>query len=224
MPNQILALIPAYNEEKAIKMVVSQSLKYLPVLVVDDGSSDATVDFAKEAGAIVICNDKNLGKGAAMINGFKYALENDYQAVMVLDADGQHDPEEIPLFLESYQEHQGNLTIGMRDFSKMPPIRRLANSLGTFLVNRLSNQYIPDDQSGYRLIDHHVMKLLLDSTEMGFEFEVEMIFACLHAGLAIQWVPIKTIYADENSHISPLSHVREYFRILNVVSKKYRLN
>ncbi len=221
---KILALIPAYNEEITIKAVVRQTMKYLPALVADDGSTDATVKLSREAGAMIVQNEKNLGKGAALRNGFRYALKNSCQAVLILDADGQHDPNEIPLFLESYQQHKSNLIIGMRDFTQMPFTRRLANSLGGVLVNRLTKEPIPDNQSGYRLIDAKVMNLLLDSQEMGFEFEVEMIFACLYAGLSIDWVPIKTIYANEDSHISPLSHINNYFRILRRVSKKYPLS
>ena len=221
---KILALIPAYNEEIAIQAVVRETMKYLPALVADDGSTDATMELSREAGAMIVQNEKNLGKGAAIRNGFRYALKNDYQAVLILDADGQHDPHEIPLFLESYRQNKNNLIIGMRDFTQMPFTRRLANSLGGVLVNWLTREPIPDNQSGYRLIDAKVMNLLLDSQEMGFEFEVEMIFACLYAGLSIDWVPIKTIYANEESHISPLSHINNYFRILRRVSNKYPLS
>jgi glycosyltransferase involved in cell wall biosynthesis len=221
---KILALIPAYNEEFAIQSVVRETMKYLPTLVADDGSTDATAKLARKVGAIIVQNGNNLGKGAALRNGFRYALENGYQAVLILDADGQHDPHEIPLFLESYQQNQGNLIIGMRDFTQMPFTRRLANTLGSKLVNRLTREHIPDNQSGYRLIDARLMELLLDSQEMGFEFEVEMIFACLYAGLSVHWVPIKTIYANEKSHISPLSHIHNYFRILRRVSKKYPIH
>lgn len=221
---KILALIPAYNEAIAIQAVVLETMKYLPVLVVDDGSSDATRELALESGALIVQNPQNLGKGAALRNGFRFALENSYQAVLILDADGQHDPHEIPLFLESYQKNKVNLIIGMRDFTQMPFTRRLANTLGSVLVNRLTRELIHDNQSGFRLIDAEVMNLLLESQEMGFEFEVEMIFACLYAGLSIDWVPITTIYADENSHISPLSHISNYFRILRRVSKKYPIS
>jgi len=225
MTNQkILALIPAYNEEIAIQAVVRETMKYLPVLVSDDGSTDATVELSRESGAMIVQNEDNLGKGAALRNGFRHALENGYQAVLILDADGQHDPNEISLFLESYRQNKNNLIIGMRDFTQMPFTRRLANSLGSVLVNRLTREPILDNQSGYRLIDAKLMNLLLDSQEMGFEFEVEMIFACLYAGLSIDWVPIKTIYANEESHINPLSHINNYFRILRRVSKKYPLS
>jgi len=223
MKMKILALIPAYNEEIAIMAVVREAMKYLPVLVADDGSTDATRDLASEAGALIVQNPQNLGKGAALRAGFSFALENGYQAVLILDADGQHDPHEIPLFLESYQQKKVNLIIGKRDFTQMPFSRRLANTLGGVLVNRLTNEPIYDNQSGFRLIDAELMTLLLDSREMGFEFEVEMIFACLYAGLSIDWVPIKTIYADEKSHINPLSHISNYFRIMRRVSKKYPL-
>jgi len=223
MKLKFLALIPAFNEELTIQVVVHETMKYLPALVADDGSTDATVELSREAGALIVQNEYNLGKGAALRKGFRYALENGYQAVLILDADGQHDPHEIPLFLEKYHQNKSNLIIGMRDFTQMPFTRRLANSLGGVLVNRLTREPIPDNQSGYRLIDSKVMNLLLDSQEMGFEFEVEMIFACLYAGLSIDWVPIKTIYADEKSHISPLSHINNYFRILRRVSKKYPL-
>ncbi len=220
----VLALIPAYNEEIAIQIVVRETKKFLPVLVADDGSTDATVEIARGAGAMIVQNVKNLGKGASLRIGFQYALENGYQAVLILDADGQHDPLEIPKFLESYQINKSNLIIGKRDFTKMPFTRRLANSLGSVLVNRLTRERIYDNQSGYRLIDVKLMKLLLASQEMGFEFEVEMIFACLNAGLSIDWIPIKTIYAGEKSHISPISHVTNYFRILKRVSKKYPIS
>jgi len=223
MKLKFLALIPAFNEELTIQVVVHETMKYLPALVADDGSTDATVELSREAGALIVQNEYNFGKGAALRKGFRYALENGYQAVLILDADGQHDPHEIPLFLEKYHQNKSNLIIGMRDFTQMPFTRRLANSLGGVLVNRLTREPIPDNQSGYRLIDSKVMNLLLDSQEMGFEFEVEMIFACLYAGLSIDWVPIKTIYADEKSHISPLSHINNYFRILRRVSKKYPL-
>lgn len=224
MNYKILACIPAYNEESTIQTVVRETMNYLPVIVADDGSTDSTRKLASEAGAIVLQNHKNLGKGAAIRKGFRYALDNGYHAVLMLDADGQHDPQDIPSFLENYKQNQSNLIIGMRDFSRMPIARKMANSIGGILVNRLTNEHIPDNQSGYRLIDANLMERLLDSQEMGFEFEVEMIFACLYAGFSINWVPIKTIYAGEKSHINPLTHISNYFRILRRVSKKYPLH
>lgn len=222
MNEKILILIPAYNESEKISGVIEEAKKYLPVLVIDDGSSDDTAAIALEAGAEVIKQVRNLGKGAALKAGFQHAINHEYQGAIILDGDGQHDPNEIPIFLARYSDTGVNLIIGKRDFSKMPFSRRLANTLGQKMVNSISENFIPDNQSGYRLLDREVMELLLDSDEMGFEFEVEMIFACYAKGLVVDWVPIKTIYSDEKSHINPLSHTWNFVQILRKMSSKYR--
>ncbi|HBA91140.1 MAG TPA: hypothetical protein DCZ08_05065, partial [Anaerolineaceae bacterium] len=126
---KILALIPAYNEGNRVAPVVRAALAYLPVLVVDDGSSDGTARYALDAGAEVLYQQPNQGKGAALRAGFATALERGYQAVLTLDADGQHDPAEIPAFLAAYRRTSADLIIGRRDFTSMPRVRRLANTL-----------------------------------------------------------------------------------------------
>jgi glycosyltransferase involved in cell wall biosynthesis len=124
---RVLALIPAYNEAPHITSVVAGALAYLPVLVVDDGSTDDTAARAKASGAAVLRQMPNQGKGAALRAGFRQAIHEGYDAVLPLDADGQHDPTEIPKFLRAYNAGRADLIIGKRDFSQMPPIRRLAN-------------------------------------------------------------------------------------------------
>ncbi|MEJ5202127.1 MAG: glycosyltransferase family 2 protein [Anaerolineales bacterium] len=211
---KILALIPAYNEEKHIARVVEQACAYLPVVVVDDGSRDRTAEYAEAAGAYVIRQHPNQGKGEALRTGFHYALEVGAQAVVMLDADGQHDPQEIPLFLQVYHQKWADLVIGLRDFSKMPLVRRTTNTIGRYLFSWAAGKYIPDNQSGYRLVSNRLMEAMLDSREGGFEFEVDMIVVCLQRGYQLDWVPIRTIYADEKSHIQPLRHVYHYFRLV----------
>ena len=210
----IIALIPAYNQAQRIEPLVRKASQYLPVLVVDDGSSDDTSSVAKQSGADVLIQKTNQGKGAALKAGFKWAIEHDYEAVVTLDADGQHDPDEIPKFLSVYEETGADLVIGARDFSEMPPVRRVANWLGRRSLSWAMGQDILDNQSGYRLIGHHVMQETADSTEKGFEFEVEMIVNCLKRSCDLQWVEIKTIYAGETSHINPLRHLVNYVRLL----------
>jgi glycosyltransferase involved in cell wall biosynthesis len=100
--NNVFVLIPAYNEERSIAVVVRKALQYLPVLVVDDGSHDGTVSAASQAGAAVISHQKNEGKGASLMTGFTQALQQGSDFVITLDADGQHDPQEIPAFLQAY--------------------------------------------------------------------------------------------------------------------------
>ena len=211
---RILALIPAYNEAQRIVPVIHEALEHLPVLVVDDGSSDDTAAAADAEGAQVLRQDPNQGKGVALRAGFKYALRAGYQGVLTLDADGQHDPSEIPAFLEKYTSTQADLVIGARDFSQIPPLRRLANSLGRITFSWAVGQDIPDNQSGYRLVSLRLMQALLDSQEGGFEFEVEMLKVCIQRGYRLEWVPIRTIYAGESSHISPLNHVRHFLRLV----------
>ena len=210
----ILALIPAHNESASISTIVAAVLPYLPVLVVDDGSTDQTAALAESAGARVLRQTPNQGKGAALRAGFRLALQENVDAVLTLDADGQHDPSEIPLFLSAYREQQDDLVIGFRNFRQMPFSRRLANTLGEILFSWAMRRPILDNQSGYRLIRRPVMQSCLDSREEGFEFEVEMIANCLHQDLKLAWVPIRTIYGEEKSHIQPLKHVFHFIRLV----------
>jgi glycosyltransferase involved in cell wall biosynthesis len=219
---EILALIPAYNEETHVATVVRKAMNYLPVLLVDDGSTDATAARAEEAGAIVLPQIPNQGKGAALRAGFQYALAKDYDAVVTLDADEQHDPDEIPIFLEAHAERQGDLIIGAREFRHMPVVRRTSNSIGTLLFSWAIGEYMPDNQSGYRLVSRRLMQATADSREMGFHFEVEQIVTCVINGFRLDWVPISTIYAGETSHVRPLEHVPNFFRLVWQTRRRIR--
>ncbi|HEU5204128.1 MAG TPA: glycosyltransferase family 2 protein, partial [Candidatus Limnocylindrales bacterium] len=145
--------MPGYNEGPRIGPVVRAAADHLPVLVVDDGSKDDTADQARAAGATVLEQRPNLGKGAALRLGFERAIADGYDAVLTLDADGQHDPAEIPRFIGAYEvEPRPDLVIGRRNFRTMPPTRRLANELGGRAFSWAVGRPIPDNQSGYRLI------------------------------------------------------------------------
>lgn len=218
----ILAVIPAYNEQERIAPVVAGARQHIPVLVVDDGSSDSTAALAEAAGATVLRQVPNQGKGAALRAGFRHALKEGYEAVITLDADGQHAPDEIPRFLEAYAQGGADLIIGRRDFAGMPPVRRVSNTLGTLLFSWALGQHIPDNQSGYRLISRRLMEAVLNSAEQGFEFEVEMITVCVTEGYRLAWVPIRTIYAGEKSHIRPLHHLRHFLRVVRAARRRVR--
>jgi glycosyltransferase involved in cell wall biosynthesis len=212
---KILALIPAYNEALRVAGVVEGVRTHLPVLVVDDGSTDETARRAEEAGATVLVQNPNQGKGAALQAGFRWAMAEAYEAVVTLDADGQHDPAEIPKFLQAYDAQGADLIIGQRDFSQMPPLRRLANWLGGLAFSWALGQRIPDNQSGYRLVRRRLMAAMLDqNVERGFEYEVEMITICVRRNFGLAWVPIRTIYAGETSHINPMQHVKNFLRLI----------
>jgi len=215
LPGRVVAVIPAHNEAASIVRVVEAARRHLPVIVVDDGSSDATARFAEQSGAAVIRQSPNQGKGAALRTGFEAALRDAADAVVTLDGDGQHDPAELPAFLAADERARASgepaeLIIGRRTFGTMPPVRRLANWLGTVVLSAAVGRWIADNQSGYRLVGRRLMAAMLDSREAGFSFEVEMIAVCLRERWPIGWVPIRTIYGDERSHIRPAQHLREF--------------
>ncbi len=209
----ILAVIPAHNEAPRISAVIEGAARHLPVLVIDDGSSDDTAAVADAAGARVIRQTPHRGKGEALKTGFRQAIAGGAAAVVTLDADGQHDPAEIPAFLATWTRTRVELVIGARDFHAMPPSRRLANSLGKRVLGWATGREIRDNQSGYRLISRRLMEAMLTSEEPGFGFEVEMIVECVRRGWAIEWVPIRTIYGAEDSHINPTTHVARFLTL-----------
>lgn len=217
---ELLALIPAYNESERIARVVQGAREHVRVCVVDDGSRDNTQEVAQRSGAEVLRQEPNQGKGAALRMGFAHALAVGVAGVITLDADGQHDPAEIPLFVDNFRRTQAELVIGCRDFSKMPPIRRLANTTGRMLLSWAMGQRVEDNQSGYRLIGRRLMQVMLDSGEHGFEFEVEMVARCIRMGWGVEWVPISTIYAGEKSHIKPLPHAKNFMRVVMKIRKE----
>jgi glycosyltransferase involved in cell wall biosynthesis len=211
--SEFLALIPAHDEAPRIAPVIEAARQHLPVLVVDDGSSDATSEVAAAAGARVIAQRPNQGKGAALRLGFRHALEAGAKAVVTLDADGQHDPADLPRLLAAGADGQVELVIGRRDFAAMPAFRRLSNTLGTIVLSAALGRDVPDNQSGFRMIGRRLVTAMLESEENGFGFEVEMIAVCIREGWPMAWVPIRTIYGDETSHIRPLHHLREFLAV-----------
>lgn len=210
----IVAVVPAFDEAPRVAAVVAGAKAHLPVLVADDGSIDGTAAVAEAAGATVLRQQPNQGKGAALRAGFRWALDRGFEAVVTLDADGQHDPAEIPSFLAARDRTRADLVIGRRDFSRMPPIRQLSNRVGGLAFSWAVGRQIPDNQSGYRLISRRLMEAMLASREAGFEFEVEMITTAIRSGWAIEWVPIRTIYAGEPSHIDPWRHFTSFVRMM----------
>ena len=223
----IVALIPGYNEAPRIGAVVLATREHLPVIVVDDGSTDATGERAREAGAVVVTQQPNRGKGAALRTGFRRAMDDGADAILTLDADGQHDPAEIPQFVARWTtaplDAKPDLVIGARTFRSMPPLRRLSNVLGRRAFSWAVGRDIPDNQSGYRLVSRRLAAATVESAETGFGLEVEQITTCLRMGGRIEWVPIRTIYAGAPSHIHPIAHLREFIRIVRQARRDVRL-
>jgi glycosyltransferase involved in cell wall biosynthesis len=223
---RVVAVIPGYQEGPRIAAVVEAARRHLPVLVVDDGSTDDTAANAEAAGAEVLRQIPNQGKGAALRAGFRRALDDGYDGILTLDADGQHDPAEIPRFLEAFGAAPAGLrpelVVGCRNFARMPPVRRLSNTLGGAMFSRAVGRHIPDNQSGYRLLGRRLADVMTRSREAGFELEVEMIAVCIRREWPLAWVPISTIYAGEPSHVRPIHHLRHFIRATRAARRLVR--
>lgn len=150
----LIAIIPAYNEERFIGSVVLKAKKFVDtVMVVDDGSSDLTAEIAQTAGAVVVPMGHNRGKGAALNFGFQKARELGAHAVVILDADGQHRPEEIPTVLAPIQEERADIVVGSRYLerkSRVPFARILGHRFFNYFTNWLTGTHITESPARRR--------------------------------------------------------------------------
>jgi len=199
------ALIPAYNEEKGLPQLLSR----LPcgkedIIVVDDGSSDSTAAVAAKCGVTVLRQEKNLGKGAAQRRGFEYLKNEHYDAVIAIDADGQHDPALIPQFLKKAGDGNYDIVIGTRALepgTTMPLIRLLTNLTTSLVVSIMSGQRIRDSQSGYRYLSARVIEAVPLTTNR-YQTESEVLIKAGRQGYRIGEMPISTIYSGQKSNIN----------------------
>jgi glycosyltransferase involved in cell wall biosynthesis len=209
MSSDICGIIPAYNAEKTIGDVVRAALKYLPkIIVADDGSTDATANTAMTAGAEVIRLPENRGKGNALKVLFQRALEEGYDFALSMDADSQHDPEEIPKFLADHRQHRDSIIVGtrMHEKEKIPRARYNSMHIARFYVSLVANQFVEDTQCGYRLYPLSVIKELRMLTEK-YVTETEILMKAGDSGTKIRFVPIRTIYGENGSHFRPITDV-----------------
>ena len=174
----------------------------------DDGSLDETKQVASVYGVHLLEHPHNLGKGAALRTGFRYILQKDYQAVITLDADGQHDPSEIPFLLRIFRGVKPDILIASRagEFGRMTFLRRFWNRLGVKAVARLCHSDITDSQSGFRLIRTEVLKEVGLSTSR-FETELELLIKACKKGFSVLSVPISVQNVDGTSfsHFRPVT-------------------
>ncbi|MCW8133044.1 MAG: glycosyltransferase family 2 protein [Planctomycetota bacterium] len=211
------AIVPCYNEEANIAQVVKEVLRHLDVcIVIDDCSTDRTSKVASEAGARVLRHERNMGKGMALKHGFALANVSGFSAAVTLDGDGQHDPEEIPRFLQAFETGRFDIVLGdrMGDLSAMPWVRRATNLFTSWCVTRMAGVPIRDSQVGFRLIRLDTWQAL-DLNGRRFDLESEIIIKACRNGARVTAVPIKTIYSgNENSKIRPFADTCRFFRVL----------
>lgn len=216
---RVLAIIPAYNEAASIAAVVASTAPYVEqVVVVDDGSRDNTAAIAGKAGAHVLRQARNGGKGAALQAGADYAIAAGVDAIVALDADGQHDPQSIPALIAPLAVGAADMSVGSRKqawSSHMPLVRRLTNAFMSWLLSRVAGQPMEDTQSGFRCISIPVLRDIRVQTRH-FEAESEFLLKAARAGWRIAWVPIRAIYGDglRPSHIRPARDTMRFLRML----------
>ncbi len=219
--SRIAAVIPAYQEEKYVSEVARRARAQLQnVLVVDDGSTDATSDRARSAGVDVVVHPQNRGKGESIKTGLHYWLQRGSEYVVLLDADGQHLPEEISRFVEAAaSDNEAKIFVGsrMNDTSTMPFVRRIVNRYMSGKISRACGQQIPDTQCGFRMLHRDIIPEVLSGASR-FEYETEMLIIASRKGHRVASVPITTVYSDEVSSINPVRDTLRFFKLM----RRYR--
>lgn len=212
---KICAVVPARDEAGRIGDVVTRLRRHVAeVVVVDDGSCDDSADEAQEAGARVLRHDRNRGKGAALRTGIDYALLDGFDAVLTCDGDGQHDPEDVPRFVDEASRTGADLVIGARRFEThaAPWTRRLSNRFSSRILSFLARRTIRDSQCGLRLLRTSMLRRLTWTGER-YEAESEMLLSALRRGHSVAEVPIRTKYGPP----SKFHPVTDTWRVLRVL-------
>jgi len=205
----IIAGIPAYNEEKTIAKVILKARKYVDkVIVCDDGSTDMTAEIAEALGAEVIRHERNMGYGAAIGSLFWKAREEGADIMITLDADGQHDPNDIPRLIKPIIEGEADIVIGSRfltEKAEIPTYRKI----GIKIINWITGakvKNISDTQSGYRAYSKRALQLIRP-VEMGMGVSTEILLKAEQNNLKIKEIPIRISYrVEQASTINPLTH------------------
>ena len=205
----VAVVIPAFNEVATIRDVAVRALRQVDwIIVVDDGSDDGTAAAVADLPVVVLHNAAKLGKGASLRRGMAFALEQDASAIITLDGDGQHAPEDIPRLIAAHEQNEGALVIGARlhESSKIPRLRYLTNRFGNFWIAWAAGYPLTDSQSGFRLYPAAVLRTLRvgQRRARGFVWESEILIDAARAGVKSVSVAVSAIY--------PADRRRSYFR------------
>ena len=217
-------IIANYNHGEHLTELIRQINKYFEykkIYVIDDKSTDNSVEIIKNIPINIFVQKKNKGKGGALKTGFKHAIEDGFEYAITIDADLQHNPDSLMKFIEKQKENNSQLVIGSREISrkKMPFMRVMSNKITSKIVSFLVHQKITDSQSGYRLYDlksFNIENLLTDR----YQFETEIVFEIVKNGGKIDSIPIETIYSGQTSHISHLRDIKYFIDVVLEYWKK----
>ncbi len=215
---KVAVIIPAYNAADSLAKLLERTkavLSHEDIFVVNDGSNDATKEIAEKYTKNIISHSANFGKGAALQTGFDAVLKKNYDAIITMDADLQHQPEDIPKFIEACIQTKYDVIIGSRlhNMQGMPIHRVVSNTITTVLVRIRTGANISDSQSGFRFITRKMLEQIrLQST--GFEAETEFLIKAAAIGASFGSIPIETIYAGEKSNMTHLQTTVNFIKIL----------
>ena len=214
-----MILIPAFNVGTRIESTLSDIVDFFEnkkkIVVIDDGSSDNTPDIVKKFGVVLLQHKTNLGKGAALKSGFKFAMSQNIEWALVLDADGQHNPAFIPKFVQTAEKSKNDLILGRRDLSTklMPFDRYLSNQLTSIIISFCCRTRIRDSQCGYRMIKLDKMNRANLITNH-FETESELLIRYSRLGAKIKQIPVSTVYIDKSSSIRRIIDFIRFLKML----------
>lgn len=219
----VVAVIPAYNEERFIASVVITALSYADaVIVVDDGSTDRTASLARVAGADVVVMEQNGGKGRALNAGFQRARMLKPDAVVMLDGDAQHEPSEIPRLTQPILDGQADVVVGSRFLcvkSDIPQWRQAGQHMLNAATNSMSQLKLSDTQSGYRAFSLAALDIMRFQSN-GLAVESEMQFLLERTSLQVAEVPISVQYLDGNKR-NPVAHGMQIIdAMLRIVARR----
>lgn len=213
--NKIAAVIPFFNEKNTINQIIHSTLKHVnTVIAIDDGSTDdSDVNIYFNEHITLLRNNTNRGKGFSLRKGLNYAVENGFDELVTLDADLQHNPDEIPLLISKLSEY--HIVIGNRlnNLMGMPLQRKISNKITSKLLSIKTGQMILDSQCGFRAYRSEVIKNI-KTDEDGYEAESELLIKSARLGYKIGFADISTIYGDEVSKMTPVKSTLGFIKLL----------
>ena len=224
---KICAVLPCYNVGALCVPVIEQTTEHVDkILALDDGSTDDTPKHLAAAGIATLAHKENAGKGAALITAFNHILDDpeyeEFDSILTIDGDGQHNPQEIPSLIEAYKREPQAVVIGTREIDR-PDIqrrRRWGNITSRFFISWACGQYIPDTQSGFRLFSRELLEKVLPGLGPGrYETETSFLILAAREGHKVAPAPISTIYTDEAEQVSSFNPYLDTYLIVKIVAK-----